>query len=326
MLTAVPKVGILNTSIATENTGDKIIMDSSFNELRSVLLNYQTIEFPTHEKLSNVSYKLQKIIKFNIACGTNLLHSHMGIVKQWNIGLLDAYKIKPVVLLGVGWRSQEKRKTDIYTKFLLGKVLSKTHYHSVRDSYTESKLRDAGISNVLNTGCPTIWRLDKEHCKEIPVSRGANAVVVLTDYSANRELDTKLMDYVLTFYKKVYFWCQGTKDLEYLNTLGFRDNVQLLPPSLNGYNALLSDPSIALDYVGTRLHGGIRALQYKRRSTIIGVDHRANKKGSDFNLPVISRYASEVDIKEMISGDRDTKVLLPVENIEKWKSQFSDAS
>ena len=93
MVDAVYKAGLLNTSIATENTGDKIIMDSSYNELRSVLMDYQVIEFPTHEKLSAVSYKLQKLVKFNIACGTNLLHSHMGIVKQWNIGLLDSIKL-----------------------------------------------------------------------------------------------------------------------------------------------------------------------------------------------------------------------------------------
>ena len=44
-----------------------------------------------------------------------------------------------------------------------------------------------------------------------------------------------------------------------------------------------------IDYVGTRLHAGIRALQHKKRTIIIGIDNRAIEKAKDFNLTVIDR-------------------------------------
>ena len=101
MVANMEKVGILDTSIATENTGDSIIMESAREVLES-LLDAQTFYFPTHEKLGATSYRIQQQLAYNVACGTNLLHAHMGLVKQWNVGLIDAFKQKPVVLLGVG--------------------------------------------------------------------------------------------------------------------------------------------------------------------------------------------------------------------------------
>ena len=319
----VETVGILDTSVATENTGDHIIMESSLRELREVLLPRRVMRFPTHEKMSSTSYVLQKNIDINIACGTNLLHSHMGLIKQWNVGFYDALKLKPVVLLGVGWRSQQKRKTDIYTKWLLKRLLSESYNHSVRDSYAEKQLKNIGIKNVLNTGCPTIWCLNHEHCEKIPTRKGRNAVMVLTDYSKNVELDSELAEMVISNYEKVYYWCQGTKDYEYIKQLGIMNNVIMIPPSLLAYHEFLGDESISLDYVGTRLHGGICALQYKRRAVIIGVDHRANMKGQDFNLPVLDRYVDSRKISRMITENFETRVNLPVEKIQHWKAQFT---
>ena len=43
------------------------------------------------------------------------------------------------------------------------------------------------------------------------------------------------------------------------------------------------------DYVGTRLHAGILALNYRKRTLIIAVDNRAAEMKTDINLPVIAR-------------------------------------
>lgn len=321
MLCPNSKIGILDTGIATENTGDLIIMEGAKRELENTLIDYQLIYFPTHEKLSSHSHKLQKLVSINVACGTNLLHSHMGIVKQWNIGIKSAFKIKPVVLLGVGWRSQKKRKTDVFTKWLLRKVLSTTYLHSVRDSYAMEQLNSIGITNVINTGCPTTWALSEDHCLHIPTKKGENAVVLLTDYSRD-ERDSMLLDFVCANYKKVFFWCQGTHDHQYIESLGFSDRIQTIPSSLYAYRQLLSDQSLSLDYVGTRLHGGIYALQHRRRSIIVGVDHRANIMGRDLNLPVVDRYKSNEILEGMILNEFPTRINLPLDNIKKWKAQF----
>lgn len=42
------------------------------------------------------------------------------------------------------------------------KILIKENlYHSVRDSESVKILNDLGFKNVINTGCPTIWKLDE---------------------------------------------------------------------------------------------------------------------------------------------------------------------
>lgn len=317
------RIGVLDTSIATRNTGDLIIMEAARSVIETLLIDRQLIYFPTHEKLSAYGRKLQGQVALNIACGSNLLHSHMGLVRQWQVGVLDAFAFSPTVLMGVGWRSHKKRQTDVYTRWLLHRLMSANMIHSVRDSYAEQKVKELGFERVSNTGCHTTWVLTEAHCAEIPTHRGEEAIVVLTDYSPDKERDSHLMDLCLKMYKRVHFWCQGTEDLAYLQELGYRDRVQMVPPSLAAYRRILADTRLSLDYVGTRLHGGIYALRHKRRSVIVGVDHRANEMGRDLNLPVINRYAQPRDLEQMVGGDLKTEVKLPLAKIREWQDQFA---
>ena len=103
------KVGILDTSIVSSNTGDFIIMDSAKHIISKVLSRHKLAYFSTHERMCKTSRALQNKIEFNIACCTNLLHAHMGLIKQWNIGLFDTCYLKPVILIGVGWWRQKHR-------------------------------------------------------------------------------------------------------------------------------------------------------------------------------------------------------------------------
>jgi polysaccharide pyruvyl transferase WcaK-like protein len=316
-------IGVLNTSIASENAGDFIIMEAAAQVIDQCLPLAYKVHLTTHERLSRVSRRLARKAAFHVACGTNLLHSHMEIIKQWNIGLFAGWFLKPVVLLGVGWRGQAKRRTTLYTKLLLRSLLSREHLHCVRDSYTETRLREAGVPNVINTSCPTMWRLTPEHCAEIPAEQGADVVLTLTDYSPDAPRDRQLLDLLKRCYRRVYFWRQGSGDGAYLATLAGANEVEILPSSLQAYDELLADRSLALDYVGTRLHGGIRALQHKRRSWIIGVDHRATEKGHDFHLPVLNRYAPPAEIERAIRAPAHCEICIPQENIRRWKEQFA---
>ena len=318
------RIGILDTSIATQNTGDLIIMEAAREVLEALLVDRQLIYFPTHERVSGYGRKLQRLVSLNVACGTNLLHSHMGLVRQWRVGIREAFSYSKTVLMGVGWRSNQRRQTDWYTRWLLRRVLSSNHIHSVRDSYAERKLREVGFERVLNTGCHTTWGLTKTHCSTIPRGRGEEVIVVLTDYSPDPERDRQLLDLCLKMYAKAHFWPQGTGDLAYLRALGFQDRVEIVPPSLAAYRKVLADTGRSLDYVGTRLHGGIYALRHGRRSVIVGVDHRANEMGRDLNLPVIDRYANFRDLQERIGGDLATEIRLPLDKIQEWKCQFQN--
>jgi polysaccharide pyruvyl transferase WcaK-like protein len=319
-------IGVLNTSIASENAGDFIIMEAAARRIDECLPLAYKVHLTTHEKLSRASLRLQKGIAFNIACGTNLLHSHMEVIRQWKVGFVTSFYLKPVVLLGVGWRGQAKRRTTFYTRMLLRSLLSSEYLHSVRDSYTEERLRQIGIRNVVNTACATMWDLTPEHCAEVPAEQGEDVVMTLTDYSRDPERDRQLLDLLKRSYRRVYFWRQGADDLAYLATLAGTKEVEILPSSLRAYDDLLADRSLSLDYVGTRLHGGIRALQHKRRTWIIGVDHRAIENERDFHLPVLYRYSPTADLQQAIRSPAPCDVRIPQENIRRWRGQFAAAT
>ena len=54
---------------------------------------------------------------------------------------------------------------------------------------------------------------------------------------------------------------------------------------------------------------------------IVGIDNRAKEKERDFNLPVIDQ--NEIyQLVERINQPFDTKIRIPLHEIEEWKAQF----
>ena len=81
---------------------------------------------------------------------------------------------------------------------------------------------------------------------------------------------------------------------------------------------------INLDFIGTRLHAGIRALQKFRRTIILGIDNRATEKSKDFNLKVLQR--DDIDkLNGIINNDFRTEININETNIKKWKDQFKSS-
>ena len=76
-----------------------------------------------------------------------------------------------------------------------------------------------------------------------------------------------------------------------------------------------------LDYVGLRLHGGIRAMQCGRRAIILEVDNRAREMGKDFALPTVERGALE-EIDGLITCPFQICLQPPLERVNRWKRQF----
>lgn len=313
-------VTLFDTSIATENVGDLIIMDSVKKEITDIMPTQQIITIPSHLPITRKGWRLLNSSDFSLVGGTNLLSSHLLKYRQWKFNLTDLFCLKNTVLMGVGWW-QYQDEPDLYSKMIWKRVLHKDMLHSVRDSFTEKQLRAMGINNVINTGCATMWDLTTEHCEQIPTSKGKSVILTLTDYNKAQEADVKLVNTLLDNYSSVSFWPQGTGDIDYFNSISsqFNNNVTLLDPNLTCLNKALQFPSV--DYVGTRLHAGIRALQLKVRTIIIGIDNRALEKARDFNLNVIDR--NEIDkIDALINENIETNIKLPEENIKKWKAQF----
>jgi hypothetical protein len=108
------------------------------------------------------------------------------------------------------------------------------------------------------------------------------------------------------------------EDYDYLRRFD-GSGIEVIKPTLQGYTAVLAGEDI--DYVGTRLHGGIRALQMGRRTLVIGVDNRGVEIHRDTGLPMVPR-ADMAAIERWIEGDAATEISLPWSTIEQWRDQF----
>ena len=310
---------ILDTAMGSDNCGDQIIMEACMLQLRDKLDVSAMQHVPTHQFPSDFERMLLSNSRMKILCGTNILSGHMGSYGLWKLGP-DVAPYRNTLLLGVGFDSTVLDFDD-YTKRLFQTILSKEGIHSVRDSFSEKMLRDMGIQNVLNTGCPTMWGLTPEHCAAIPTQKAKNVVCTLTDYCRDEENDRAMLDILLASYQTVYFWLQGRDDLEYIRSLGYENKVMLVQPDLQSFDAVLEQPD--LDYVGTRLHAGIRALNNGCRSLIVSIDNRAECIHADTGLPIIHRKDVSKKLKQRIMEEVHSKITIPKSNISQWMEQFN---
>ncbi|SDK97122.1 polysaccharide pyruvyl transferase family protein [Halanaerobium congolense] len=314
------KILLHDPGISTMNLGDKIISKSAKNELNMILGKSFAIEISTHLPKSYYYMRHFKNFDYKFVLGSNLLKStFFGFKRQWDITWRLSKYTGPSILMGVGWW-QYGNKPNFYTKLLLKSLLSSEYLHSVRDDYTSRMLKKIGINNVINTSCPTMWNLTKDHCKQIKKNKSDKVVFTLTNYNKDMQKDLKLVKILKKNYREIYFWPQGLLDYEYLTELNVNiDNVMILDPSIKAFDGVLNEENI--DYVGTRLHGGIRSLQYKNRTIIISIDNRAKEKSRSFNIPIIERNNIDT-LYSLINSSIITDINIPISNIKKWKNQF----
>ena len=319
------KIILFNTAVASPNKGDDIIMDCCKKQLEPILKGNYVLEVPTH---TPISHWYQNFAKFNIGdhfkkidykfvCGTNLLNANMFLpTPLWNINPFNSKVANGAIAVGAGMGSQSI-KANYYTKKLLRKVLSLDYVHSTRDEKSANFLRSIGLK-AINTGCATTWDLSNEFCSTIPDGKSDEVVFTLTDYAQDEQKDKYLINILLKYYNKVYFWIQGIGDLDYLQKIYKGNQIILVDPSLEAYDEILEK---RIDFIGTRLHAGIRAMQKKCRTVIISVDNRAEDMKKDINLCVVSR--NELDTLEtLIYRKMPTQLNIKMENIQKWLSQF----
>ena len=316
-----PTVLLYDPAVSSLNMGDHIISDSCDRELGPLLDGAFVVRVSSHLPVSKyLSYLDPPSHRF--VCGSNLLRGRMNArFRQWDVTPRHSRLVGPAVLMGVGWW-QYGDKPNAYTRWLYRRILSTELMHSVRDEFTARYLRSMGFNNVLNTACPTMWQLNEAHCRSIPVDQGDTVVTTVTDYSKDPTRDRLMLLELARVYRTVRIWVQGSKDLEYLNSLELPwERFDLIRPKLGNYDAALSQPGV--DYVGTRLHAGIRALQHGRRALVIGVDNRAAEKNRDFNLPWLPRENID-NLAQIVSAPLPTAITIPEDTIAEWKSQFPE--
>lgn len=311
-------VALLDTSIDSDNRGDDIIMYYCREALDEMFPEQNYVKVPTHSCPDNQALEQMKKCREKIICGTNILSCALEYTKLWKMpDRKEAYA--GCTVMGAGWGFYSD-KTSWYTRVFYRQILSRKRIHSVRDRYTLGKFQEIGVENVIYTGCPTMWALTPEHCAGIPWEKGRNVVFTVTSYSPD-EADKNMIEILCRNYETVYAWPQGKGDKKYIQELtDGREKVVLLEGSMEAYSRLMQEES--LDYVGTRLHGGVMALNFKKRSIVIAVDNRAAEIGKDTGLPILYRSKIAEELEDRICSSWKTAIDMPLENIKIWKEQF----
>ncbi len=305
-------ISIFDTSVSDSNLGNQIIMDAVLTELYDIFENDYIFKIPCME-ITNHTLNIINSCKYSFFGGTNALNGNLEDYTQMGINKQNYKFINNFVSLGMGWW-QYQNKTSKFTKKILTSLFRKDVIHSVRDEYTKNKLNEIGINNVINTGCPTIWRLKETG---YPNNKSSNVLFTLTDYNQNSKRDSKLINLLLQNYRNVYCFIQGADDFNYLKSLEIDKTITCIPPNLKKYDEFLENNDV--DYIGNRLHAGIRALQHGKKSIIIGIDNRALEMKKDYNIPVIlPEEMCKIDSVLM----NDINIHIPHDNINKWKNQF----
>lgn len=322
----IKKVLLLDTSVATLNIGDEIINTSirkNFDELFSgnyiFSLPTHTLHFSLFQRLlyrkkmcaySNVDYKF--------LCGTNALYTNMiRPLPGWNINIFNSSLVKGTICLGVG-AGINSSSVNWYTRTLYTQVLSREYIHSVRDEFTKEFLEKMGFKSY-NTGCPTIWGLTPDVCTRIPKMKSNSVIFTLTSYNPDKKIDKAMIDILRKNYQYLYFWPQTINDLDYLRMLTNEIPI-VISPNLFSYDEILDKD---VDYVGSRLHGGIRALQHAKRAIIISIDYRARNMSKDYQLPIIERENILDELDSRINSSWETKIDgIDFKLIKQWKEQF----
>lgn len=306
------KVGLLDVAMSTDNAGDQIITDAIEREVLDHLGSRLVARVPTH-----VRPTLRDIVslsKCNVVFlgGSNILSSRMENHHQWRLwpDLMLAIR-KKVVFCGVGWNQYSDVPSSL-TKHALRWMALPGALHSARDSYTAAKVASIGLA-VTNTGCPTMWGLDR-----IPtMSTNTRPIVTITDYRRDHVVDRAWLATVVAHFGEARLVPMGLSDVEYARELNVA-GVEVLPRGLETLDRVLTDDVV---HIGTRLHAGIRTLQRRHPSLVFSVDNRAVEISNDTGMPIADRRDTD-SLVHVIGSSFPSVLNIAHEQIGRWKDEL----
>ena len=304
------------------NLGDLIIRRSIDELLAELLPGADIFRASSHQFLDHDLLQQAMLADLVLVAGTNLLSSHILDYNQWKLSPDPAFSINPpqlnAVLLGVGWW-QYQDAPDAITREYYKTILHPTLSHSVRDAYTGQKLASCGVPGILNTSCPTLWKLDGRDAARRQNNR--QCLFCLTDYNQQPETDNSLIEVLLESYETLFFFPQGSDDLRYAASLPAfgqaGERIVSLPHTIEALYDIVGKG--ALDYIGTRLHTGALCLEYGAPALILGIDNRSQEIARDINLPVAPRGDMRAIRQWLAGGPPHGPVRLPNDDIARWK-------
>lgn len=313
----ISSVLIYDVALETDNLGDEIIMQYANKVIQELFPQSTAFHVPTHRVPSLSEYEVIQKSDISLVCGTNMLCPNVDQYNLWrmpDIGVMNDL----IVFMAIGANSYgdfTETSSDLYRA-----ISNKQYRQSARDRYTSCKMDEMQIPN-LYTGCVTMWGLTSEVCATIPRKKADQVITTITAHRDKSYLEQFYRD-ILDSYDTVYFWPQGDRDLEVFNALSIeRDKVIVVPRTLADFESVLRSNQGAIDYVGSRLHGGIHALNHGVRTIVVEVDNRAIEIAKDTNIPSIN--SKEIaGLKELIHSELEFNIAMPWDAINEWKSQF----
>jgi polysaccharide pyruvyl transferase WcaK-like protein len=310
---------LIDTSIASDNVGDEIIVNAARRHLAPFFKDAYITTSAGHDGLGPSSRALVQQADCALMLGTNALSPCYQVPRKfiWHIEQQDVKILKnKVVLLGVGANCKFETIEPQQIK-LLKTILSDRHIHSVRDSLGASIVAECG-RKAVNTSCPTLWWWAERQLK-IPARRADTVCFTLTKHKPH-PADAVMINILRRTYANLWFWPQQPRDLNYLRELTPNLAIKVLPPNLQAYDQFLKETTT--DVVGTRLHGGIRGLEHGRRTLIIAIDNRAEEIGADTNLPILLRSNVETELENRLSTNFEVKLHIDTAALEIFLGQF----
>lgn len=316
---------ILDPGFGSLNKGDEIISECVHKELYFLTKDKFVLELSTQLASFDITQVMRNMARVNyystcrlkFVAGSNLALMNMRHhYPQWNVNILNYKPYKGCIFVGVGVGEDEK--SNRYTTNLYKKMLNHDYYHSVRDERSKRYIESLGLK-AINTGCATMWMLTPDFCKTIPTKKAPNVVFTLNEYE-NDSREQQFIDILKSHYEHLYFWPQGVNDYEYLHRYKNIEDITIVPATKDAYDEILKREDI--EYVGTRLHAGIYAMRHAKRSIIIIIDERARDINESNNLNCIEKNKLE-DLGQMIESEFETNIIMPFDEIKRWKAQFN---
>lgn len=314
-------VHIIDTSVATDNIGDEIIVESARAVLAPYLEGVYVSFSSSHDGLGRYGRGLVKNADIALILGTNIISHRNQLCGQgiWKVSKEDVDALKnKVVLLGCG-ASRDFDVVDSDQIEFLKTTLSDRYTHSVRDQLGQDIVEQAG-HHAVNTSCPTLWGYPWGSA-DTSSSKSDSVVFTLTKHKPH-ENDAIMVEILQSAYERLAFWPQQPRDFAYLRSLGFTTGINVIPPSLQEFDNFLM--ATGADVVGTRLHGGIRGLQHGCRSVIVSIDNRARGIGEHVGLPTLDRESIGSRLEGLLHKPGKPELTIPRQEIAGFLEQFSN--
>jgi len=281
---AAQAMAFINPSLSTRNVGDLFIEDSAKRILRYEAEH--SIDIDPRKPLTPESIDRINQCDAAVIVGTNLWYRHIYQEGRWMISRNELAQIRvPIIPLGVGTtrHRHEDNGFDPESLDLLRAIHDHCELASVRDLRTLEALAEAGVKNVVMTGCPTLFRsLEPEwHLNAKPTQR-----VVLTVRKGQKRNVRLLIKQLRARGWEVLIAAQQEKDTFFSRAIPF-----LQPATRTLYQYQLQPYlECAKEFfgaIGWRLHGNMLHLAHGNPAVFFANCSRAESFCQSFGLPCV---------------------------------------